>query len=66
MNRDNAYRANNFSYIPQKAERFDIISGRKLTYKWFLFWFYNDGLSLVWYLDGWSLQNIFLQLVGYF
>lgn len=33
MNRDNAYRANNFTYVPQKGEKVDIISGRKLTYK---------------------------------
>jgi hypothetical protein len=33
MNRKNNYRANNFSVIPQKNERIDIISGRKLTFQ---------------------------------
>jgi hypothetical protein len=33
MGRNNNYVANNVTHIPQANERFDIISGRKLTYK---------------------------------
>lgn len=32
MNRKNNYTANNFTFMPQKNEKFDIISGRRLTY----------------------------------
>lgn len=33
MGRKNNYVANNVTHIPQNREHFDIISGRKLTYK---------------------------------
>lgn len=33
MGRNNTYKAHNNSLIPQKYEKVDIISGRKLTYQ---------------------------------